>query len=107
MASKDKFAVVAIKNSQYKVSEGDVILIDKTEGETGDVLTFDEILLTADGSKVEVGTPNIAKVTVKAEIIEQTKAPKVTKAVYKAKARYRKKTGDRKQLTKIKITNIS
>lgn len=106
MGSKDTFAVVAIKNTQYKVSEGDEILVDKTEGQKGDKLDFDSVLLKASDKKVEIGSPTLAKSLVKAEIVEQTKAPKVTTSVYKAKSRYRKKTGDRKKLTKIKITKI-
>ena len=107
MKKQEKFAVLKINNAQYKVAEGEEILIQKISGKPGDKLTYEEVLLTADGDKVQVGTPLVAKASVKAELIEQTKGPKVRKNTYKSKSRYRKAKGHRQPLTKIKITKIT
>ncbi len=103
----EKFAIVQLKNQQYKVSEGKEILIDKVKGEKGDKLTFDEVLLIAEGDNVQVGKPTIAKSTVTAEIIAQTKGEKVSMMKFKAKSRFRKRQGHREQYTQIKIIKIS
>jgi large subunit ribosomal protein L21 len=102
-----KFAVVKIKNNQYKLQEGDVVEIHKVAGEPGTKLNFDEVLLSVDGDKVEVGTPLVAKSSVSAEIVEQTKGDKVTTFKFKSKSRYRRKVGHRQQLTMIKVNKIS
>ncbi|MBP9758429.1 50S ribosomal protein L21 [Candidatus Dojkabacteria bacterium] len=105
MKAKD-FAVVSIKSSQEMVSEGDIISVDKLEGEAGSKITFEEVLLTNIAGKIEIGKPNVKGIKVEAEIVEQTKADKVHTRNFKAKSRYRKHTGDRKKLTKIKIVSI-
>ncbi len=105
MTQKD-FVVVKIKNSQEKVYEGLEIEVDKIEGEPKDKLEFEEVLLSSKGGKIEIGKPYISGAKVTAEILEHTKADKVTTLKYKSKARYRKTTGNRKPLTKIKIKSI-
>ncbi|MFQ5493558.1 MAG: 50S ribosomal protein L21 [Candidatus Dojkabacteria bacterium] len=102
-----KFAVVKLKNAQYKVTEGNVIEVPKIEGKAGDKLTIDEILLKVNDSKVEIGKPTIAKAKVTAEIVEQIKGEKVVSSTYKAKSRTRRKVGHRSLLTRIKINKIT
>lgn len=101
------FAVIATGGKQYLVKEGDSLRIEKIEGAKGDAVDFDKVLLIAedDGSKVEVGTPHLSA-KVKAEILEQAKADKVSVVKYKAKIRYRKRVGHRQFFTKVKITKI-
>lgn len=101
------FAVIATGGKQYLVKEGDSLRIEKIEGVKGDAVDFDKVLLIAeeDGSKVEVGTPNLSA-KVKAEILEQAKADKISVVKYKAKVRYRKRVGHRQLFTKVKITKI-
>ncbi|HPN15108.1 MAG TPA: 50S ribosomal protein L21 [bacterium] len=101
------FAVIATGGKQYLVKEGDSLRIEKIEGVKGDAVDFDKVLLIAeeDGSKVEVGTPNLSA-RVKAEILEQAKADKISVVKYKAKVRYRKRVGHRQLFTKVKITKI-
>ena len=101
------FAVIATGGKQYLVKEGDSLRIEKIEGVKGDAFDFDKVLLIAedDGSKVEVGTPNLPA-KVKAEILEQAKADKISVVKYKAKVRYRKRVGHRQLFTKVKITKI-
>lgn len=99
-----KFAVVRIAGKQYKVSEGQEILVDKL---TDTKKVEPEVLLVADGDKVLVGTPLVekAKVVVKV-LVEMEKADKVRVFKYKAKSRYRKLRGFRAQHTRLLIEKI-
>ncbi|MCA9383692.1 50S ribosomal protein L21 [Candidatus Dojkabacteria bacterium] len=107
MANDKNFAIIKVKNNQYKVSEGEIVDMDRMDGEAGEKLTFDEVLLKSNSGKVEIGKPTIEKATVTAEIVEQTKGKKVTTSTYKAKARTRRKVGQRPKLTRIKINKIN
>lgn len=102
----NKFAIVQVNHTQYKVSVGDTIKVHKLPGEAGDKIKFDKILLLADGDKVTIGKPYIEKKSIDAEILEQTKGPKVVKEIYKAKSRYRRKVGHRQDLTVVKINKF-
>lgn len=97
-----KYAVVSLGGHQYKVSEGDEILVDKLSPESEA-----QVLLVVNDDKVEVGNPAVKGANVKFEILGEEKGEKITVFKYKAKSRYRKKTGFRSQLTKIKINSIN
>jgi len=101
------FAVIATGGKQYIAKEGETLKIEKLAGEKGDAVNFDKVFLIAedDGSKVEVGTPNLNS-KVSAEILEQGKGKKVTTVKYKNKVRYKKRIGHRQAFTKVKITKI-
>ncbi len=101
----DKFAVIRITGKQYRVTEGQEILVDKINDL--DKVT-PEVLLVADGEKVEVGTPvlNDAKVTVKV-LVELEKGEKVDIFKYKAKSRERRHVGFRAQYTRLLVEKIS
>ncbi|MEK7447599.1 MAG: 50S ribosomal protein L21 [Patescibacteria group bacterium] len=101
-----KFAIIKTGAKQYKVSEGDVFNIEKVEIEDGKDINL-EVLLVADGDKVEVGQPNVKDSKVKAKVVSQEKADKITVFKYKKRKNYRKKTGHRQKLTKIQIEKIS
>jgi len=103
----DKFAVVKFNNAQYKVSEGSIIEVNRIKGEPGDKLEMKDVLLTADGESVKVGTPTVDKAKVSAEIVEHKRGEKLSMMTYKAKARTRRRTGHRQELTALKITKIS
>jgi large subunit ribosomal protein L21 len=103
----EKFAVIKVNNSQYKVSEGDVIEVDKLLGKAGDKLKFNEVLLLVEKEKIIVGKPIIKDSVVDVEIVEQFKGEKVESLTYKAKARTRRRFGSRKELTKLKILKIN
>jgi len=100
------FAVIKASGKQYKVTPGLVLEVDKIEGEDGAILSFDEVLLTGDGDIFVVGMPIVKGAVVTAKIIAQTKGDKVRVAKFKAKAKFRRATGFRSQLTKIEITGI-
>lgn len=101
-----KYAVIKIGGSQFKVAEGDELLVDKLEGEKGKMVELGEVLLLVDDKKVTIGQPLVGGVKIKAEILDQTKGKKIRVATYKAKSRYRRVKGHRRFLTKIKIEKI-
>ncbi|MFA5129637.1 MAG: 50S ribosomal protein L21 [Patescibacteria group bacterium] len=100
------FAVIKTGGKQYIVREGQEIKIEKLPGEAGEAVEFD-VLLTAeeDGSKVDVGTPLLAK-KAKASIVEHGKGVKLDIVKYKAKSRYTRRTGHRQLFTKVKVGKI-
>lgn len=100
------YAVIKASGKQYKVTPGLILDVDKIEGDKDKLLTFSEVLLTGDGDKVLVGTPIVTGASVTAKIVDQIKGDKVRVAKFKAKARFRRVTGFRAQLTKIQITDI-
>ncbi len=100
-----KVAVIKTGGKQYIVAEGDVLKVEKIAGEVGEKVSFDDVLLVDDGSKIQLGTPTL-KSPVTAEVVEQGRAQKVTVIRYRAKSRYFKKNGHRQPFTKVKITGI-
>lgn len=101
------YAVIKTGGKQYKVSEGDILNVEKLEGEQGDTVVFDDVLMVSDDKEIKVGTPLVDGAKVVGEIMAQTKGTKI--AVFKMKRRkgYRKKTGHRQELTGLKIKEIS
>ncbi len=104
-----KFAVIHTGGKQYKVSEGDSLKIEKLSGDhkTGETLTFDQVLMVADGDKTTLGMPVVKGVTVKATLEEIGRAQKVTVIKFKQKSRYYKKNGHRQPFFKVKISSIA
>jgi large subunit ribosomal protein L21 len=100
------YAVVSTGGKQYKVSEGDVLRVEKLPGEVGDTVSFDDVLLFSDGENVTVGQPVLDEVAVKGRIVEQGKAKKILVFKYKRRKRYRRKQGHRQPYTAVKIDSI-
>lgn len=96
-------AIIKTGGKQYRVEEGKEIFVEKLDGEAGDVVTFDEVIMVGD----KVGTPFVDGAKVEGEIVKQGKGKKITIFKFKAKKDYRNKTGHRQQYTKVKITNIA
>ncbi len=103
----EKFAIVEISGSQLQVFEGKKYEVDYIEGEKGDTIEIDKVLLVEDGKKTHVGKPYVEKAKVKAKIDSQKKGEKVKGLIFKAKARYRKNYGHRSKITRILIEKIS
>lgn len=99
------YAIVRAGGRQEKVSVGDVLVIDKVKGEAGDSIDLTPLLLV-DGETVTSDSDKLAKVTVKAEVVEAAKGPKITIMKYKNKTGYRKRQGHRQPLTRVKVTSI-
>jgi len=101
------YAVIKTGGKQYRVSEGDVITIEKLEAEDGAKIEFDKILLVEDNGNLMVGTPYLDAAKVIGSVIETGKGKKVIIFKYKAKKDYRKKQGHRQPYTMVKIETIS
>ena len=97
-----KYAVIAACGKQYKVSEGDVIKVEKLGVADGETVTFDKVLLVSDGETV-IGNPTIAG----ASVVCEGKDKKVVVYKYKRKTGYHKKNGHRQLFTKVKIESIN
>lgn len=100
------YAIVEIAGQQYKVEKDQQIFVHRLEGKEGSKVTFDNVLLTADGDKIEVGAPAVQGISVSAKIIEHLKGDKVI--VFKKKKRkgYKVRNGHRQYLSKIEISSI-
>lgn len=99
------FAIIKTGGKQYKVSEGDVIKVEKIEAEAGDKIEFDQVLMVA-GDDVKVGNPVVEGAKVQAEVLDQKKDKKIVIFKFKAKKNYRKKKGHRQPYTLVKIEKI-
>ncbi len=99
-------AIFVTGGKQYKVSEGDVIFVEKLDFE-GETVEFDNVLMTIDGDAVNVGTPNVAGAKVTAKLIKNGKAKKIMVFKFKAKKNYRRRQGHRQPYTKLSIEKIS
>ena len=101
------YAVIETGGKQYKVSEGDVVFIEKMDAAEGETVTFDKVLVVADGENVNVGAPTVAGVTVTAKVEKQGKAKKIYVFKMKRKKNYRRKKGHRQPFTKVTIEKIN
>ena len=100
-------AIIVTGGKQYKVTEGDVLYIEKLEAEAGDKITFDKVLAVLDGDKATFGTPAVAGATVEANTVKNGKGKKIRIFKYNPKKGYRKRQGHRQPYTKVEITKIN
>ncbi|MEK7590114.1 MAG: 50S ribosomal protein L21 [Patescibacteria group bacterium] len=101
-----EFAVIKTGGKQYKVSSGSKLKIEKLDAKEGEVVVFDNVLLTAKGEGVEIGAPYVNGVKVEARVTKQGRNKKQIVFRYHSKVRYRKKKGHRQNFTEVEITNI-
>lgn len=101
-----KYAIVKIGSSQYKVSEGDELFVEKLAVEKDKAVELDQVLLVAESGDIKIGQPLVSGVTIKAKVTDQAKGKKIRVATYKAKSRYRRVIGHRKLITKLRIESI-
>lgn len=100
------FAVIRTGGKQYKVAAGDVIKVEKLAGEAGATLKLDEVLMVSDAGTTTVGTPLVANAAVTAEVVAQSRGPKIIIFKKKRRQNYRRKNGHRQDLTVLRITGI-
>ncbi len=101
------YAVIKTGGKQYKVSEGDVLKVEKLNAAPGDEIEISDVLMVVDGEDVQIGKPVVESASVKAKVIEQGRAKKVI--VFKKKRRkgYKVKNGHRQPYTAIEIQAVS
>lgn len=101
-----KYAVIISGGKQYKVSEGNTILVDNLDGENGKTINFPQILLVRTEKSIIIGNPFVEGANVCGKILDTVLGKKINVIKFKAKVRYRRKIGFRPQYTKILIENI-
>jgi large subunit ribosomal protein L21 len=100
------FAIVATSGKQFKVSEGDRILVDRVSANVGQTVRLDSVLLLGGDSKPLVGTPFIDGAAVEATVVSHRSGDKVIVFKFEARKRHRRKTGHRQQLSELRIGAI-
>ena len=106
--SSDVYAVIRTGGKQYRVTPGQRLVVERLDGQRGDEIAFDDVLLVrGDDGEVAVGAPTLDGASVKAEIAEQKRARKIPVFKYKSKTRYRRLRGHRQQETHLRVSEIS
>ena len=101
------YAIIEACGKQYKVSEGDIVFMERLDAEEGKTVTFDQVLLVSDDKATEVGAPTVKNAKVTATVIGHGKGKKIRVFKYKAKKNERKTRGHRWCYTKVQIEKIS
>ena len=100
------YVIFRALGKQFKAEEGDVLRLPRMEAVPGSKVTFDEVLLTADGDAVTAGTPLVKGAKVECEVIDEVKAKKIYVFRFKRRKNYRKKTGHRQKYTDVRVTGV-
>jgi len=100
------YAVVRSGARQYRAEVGDTILVERLPAEAGQQLELNEVLLVADGGRVEIGQPTVKGARVLATIVSQEKGPKIRIFKYRPKQRYRRRAGHRQRYTRLRVDGI-
>lgn len=100
------YAVIKTGGKQYRVAADDVLNIERLDGEAGAKIEFADVLMVGDGSDVKVGAPTVAGAKVVAEVVEQTRGPKLIAFKKRRRKNSRRKRGHRQDLTTVRITEI-
>ena len=101
------YAIIETGGKQYKVSEGDLVFVEKLDVEAGSDVTIDKVLVVANGDDVKVGAPYVEGATVTASAVKNGKEKKLMVYKYKPKKGYHKKQGHRQPYTKLEIKKIN
>jgi large subunit ribosomal protein L21 len=101
------FAVIEANGRQLKVKEGDVVRLDRVEGDPGHEVVFERVLFAHTGSEFLVGSPLVGNAKVTATVVRQAQGPKILAFRYKPKKRVRRRHGHRQPLTELRIESIA
>jgi len=101
------YAVIVSGGKQHRVTEGEVLKLEKIEASTGDNVDFDKVLMIGEGADVEVGTPYVKSGKVTAEVVSHGRGKKVTIIKFNRRKHHKKQMGHRQWFTEVKITSIS
>jgi len=101
------YAIFRALGKQFKAEEGAVLRLPRMEAEPGSQVTFDEVLLTADGTSITAGTPLVKGAAVQAEVLGEGKDKKIFVFRFKRRKNIRRKTGHRQKFTEVRITGVT
>ena len=99
-------AIFVTGGKQYKVSEGDIIYVEKLNVEAGDAITFDQVLAVLDGEASKIGTPVVDGASVSGKVVKNGKGKKIIVFKYRPKKDSKSKQGHRQPYTKVQIEKI-
>ena len=100
------YAVIESGGKQHRVTEGEILRLEKLKAGAGDEVTFDRILLVGEGESVKIGTPYIEGGQVTAEVLEQSRGSKIKVVKFNRRKHFQKTQGHRQSFTEVKITGI-
>lgn len=100
------YAVIKTGGKQYRVEKDDVLTVEKLDGDAGKKIEFSDVLMVGAGDSVKIGTPVVSGAAVSAELVEQTRGPKLIAFKKRRRKNSRRKKGHRQDLSKIRITAI-
>ncbi|MCY3688981.1 MAG: 50S ribosomal protein L21 [Gammaproteobacteria bacterium] len=100
------YAVIESGGKQHRVSEGEVLRLEKLELEVGATVTFDKVLMIGEGAEVKVGRPYVEGSSVEAEVLNQGRGEKIRIVKFNRRKHHRKQMGHRQWFTEVKITGI-
>jgi large subunit ribosomal protein L21 len=101
------YAVVKTGGKEYRISQGDLIRVEKRQGKVGDQVTMKDILMVSHEDQVQVGNPLVANAVITGEIVQQVKGKKVLTYKMKRRKNYRRTKGHRQTYTYIRVNDIS
>lgn len=101
------YAVIANGGKQYRVTEGQVVELEKMPTEVGGTVEFDQILMVSDGDKFHIGAPFLSGAKVTGEVLTHSRADKVNIIKFRRRKHHMKRMGHRQHVTKVKITGIT
>lgn len=101
------YAVIKTGGKQYRVAKDDVLKIERVAGEAGATVEFTEVLMVGSGESVKVGMPTVAGAKVTAELVGQTRGPKLIAFKKRRRKNSRRKKGHRQDLSTVRITTIT
>jgi large subunit ribosomal protein L21 len=100
------YAIVNINGTQTKVSPDAVVEVPRLKGDPGQKLTFDQVMLVADGDKITIGKPFLKGASLVAEVVEHFRGEKIKIFKYKRRHDFRKRAGHRSELTRLRVASI-
>ena len=100
------YAVIESGGKQHRVSEGEVLRLEKLELEVGATVTFEKVLMVGEGAEVKIGQPYVDGSSVQAEVLNQGRGEKIRIVKFNRRKHHRKQMGHRQWFTEVKITGI-
>ena len=101
------YAVIKTGGKQYRVAEGDVLAVERLDGEQGSTITFDDVLAIGSGDGLKLGKPTVEGAKVEAEVLAQGRAKKVIVFKFKRRKGYKRTKGHRQYFTRLRVKSIT